>query len=291
MKRVLITGATGALGRAVVNYAKRLGTYQIFITSNCSVFNEKSIVNLRCDFRSLPQLSNAYEIAQPDLVLHLGGVSPENLTEAFLINVAPAAHLLELIKTKGSKTKIVLVGSAAEYGRVGPEENPIDEEHMLSPLSIYGLSKVWQTQLIELYASWGVDVVCARVFNLFGPGVSEKLFAGRIQNQIDAIKKGLKSTIEVGSLAAVRDYISTSDAAQLLYNIAEQGIAGHVYHIGSGEPISMRDFLIGQLQSNGLSPTLVHELEIHSNRSGYDVPVIFADMHKTRSLIAGTSYA
>jgi GDP-4-dehydro-6-deoxy-D-mannose reductase len=135
-----------------------------------------------------------------------------------------------------------------------------------------------------LYASRGSDVICARIFNLFGPGISEKLLAGRIQNQINAVKLEKKSSITVGPLTAIRDYVSTNEAARQLLIIAAHGISGNIYHIGSGQPITMRDFLIHQLKVNGLSSALIDEAPSHSNHSGYDVPMIFANMQKTRNL-------
>jgi len=285
VKRVLITGATGALGRAVVEQLKNLKGYQIFATSSrMDSSNDNEIIVFQCDLCNLDQITAAVDLAEPDLILHLGGVFPRNLREAYIMNVAPAANILELVHIRKLKTRVILIGSAAEYGVVSPEENPIGENHALFPVSVYGVSKAWQTQLLGFYATLGVDVICARIFNLFGPGISELLFPGRLQKEIDAVKSGLKSLIEVGSLRASRDYISTSEAARQLLMIATRGTIGNVYHIGSGQPITMRDFLIAQLELHALSISLIHESPDYSNHSGYDVPLIFANTQKTRNL-------
>lgn len=285
MKRVLITGGSGALGQAVIYLLKRLQTYQIFVTSSRIYSNLHNQISISlCDFRDLKQLTAAFNLARPDLILHLGATFTEDLSEAYAVNVAPAAHLLELVHTSKSRTRVVLIGSAAEYGVVKPEENPLNEEHALCPVSTYGVSKAWQTQLVGLYANRGIDVICLRIFNLFGAGISQKLFAGRIQNEINAVKLEQKSTIDVGCLDAIRDYISTDEAARQLIMIAERGISGNIYHIGSGQPITMRDFLVAQLKLHGLSASLIREAPVNSNRSGYDVPMIFASMQKTQHL-------
>lgn len=284
MKRVLITGGSGALGQAVIEHIKQLHTYQIYMTSSRSDLNHDKIMVKQCDLRNAEQLQAALNWAQPDLILHLAARFIDDLSEAYSINVAPASGLLQFIYEQKTKTRVVLIGSAAEYGAVQPDENPINEMHTLFPVSVYGVTKAWQTQLLGLYANRGVDVICARIFNLFGPGISDKLFAGRMQKQIAAIKSNQQAKIEVGSLNAIRDYISTQAAARQLLTIAEYGDSGNIYHIGSGQAISMREFLIEQLKLHGLSSSIIHEAPAHSNRHGYDVPVIFADMHKTNQL-------
>jgi GDP-4-dehydro-6-deoxy-D-mannose reductase len=69
-------------------------------------------------------------------------------------------------------------------------------------------------------------VVVARVFNLDGIGIKERLFVGRLQKQIEEVLAGKKSVIELGSLSATRDYVSTDEAAKQLLAIAEQGFLG-----------------------------------------------------------------
>lgn len=280
MTRILITGARGALGRAVVAELQNNTRNQIFVTTTENSVNSSVIT---CDLCDQQQITAAFEIAQPDLILHLGASFTDDISAAYLVNVLPAKYFLDLIKTRKMRTRIVLIGSAAEYGMVNPEENPIREDHALFPMSVYGVSKAWQTQLLGLYANQ-VDVVCARIFNLYGDGLSERLFAGRLQTQIAAIKSGLQSSIQVGSLNSTRDFISTNDAARQLILIANRGVTGEIYHIASGIPITMRDFLLNQLELNGLSSSLVQESSEFSNRRGYDVPIIFANMTKTRNL-------
>jgi len=152
-----------------------------------------------------------------------------------------------------------LIGSAAEYGVVRLEENPIREDRVLNPVSIYGLTKAWQTQLAGYYASSGVDVVVARVFNLDGPRLSERLFIGRLQKQIAEVLACQKTVIELGPLTAIRDYVSTDEAADQVLAIAEHGETGRVYHVASGLPVKMRDILVRYLSIHKLDASIVHE--------------------------------
>jgi nucleoside-diphosphate-sugar epimerase len=281
VNRVLVTGASGALGRAFVEHLARLGCEIVAIGRQAASGSPPTI---QCDIRDQAALATAVTRAAPDVIVHLAATFAGSLAEAYATNVAPAQHLLELMESTRSGGRIVLVGSAAEYGVVLPEENPVREDRVLAPVSVYGLSKAWQTQLASYYAARGVNVVCARIFNLIGPGVSNSLFAGRVQNQIDEVKLGRRSVVEVGSLTAVRDYLSTKAAARLLYLIALKGNAGAVYHVASGKPTVMRDLLLQQLEAHGLDSSVVRESPSLSNRTGYDVPRIYADITKTMKL-------
>jgi GDP-4-dehydro-6-deoxy-D-mannose reductase len=224
------------------------------------------------------------ESVQPDIILHLAASFTGSLEDAYKVNVEPARQILEYVERNGCKVRVLLIGSAAEYGVVQPEENPISETHVLFPVSVYGVTKAWQTQLIGLYAGRGIDVLCARIFNLLGPGLSDRLFAGRVQRQIEEVLAGQKTIIEVGSLAALRDYVSLDEAVRQLFNIVQYGVTGEIYHVGSGVPVAMRELLGRQLELHGLNQSIVRESPGFSNRQGYDVPIIFADMKKTEAL-------
>ncbi len=68
--------------------------------------------------------------------------------------------------------------------------------------------------------------------------------------------------------------------------IARYGKAGQVYNVASGEPVLMRDLLARILSAHGLDMSIVREAESLSNRTGYDVPVIYADMTRTNQLMS-----
>jgi len=283
MTSVLVTGATGPLGRAVISQMTELGGYSISAAARHT--EKQPYLMIPCDVRDRERVEAALERAKPELVLHLAATTSANdLDEAYKMNVAPAQYILEFVLNRELATRVLLIGSAAEYGIVLPEENPISENRVLRPVSLYGVSKAWQTHLLGLYRNRGVDVLCARIFNLWGPGISDRLFAGRLQNQIEDVLANRKTTIELGSLSAVRDYISVEEAATKLLSVATYGKSGEVYHIASGVPITMRDLTIRALNACGLDFSIVREAPNLSNRVGYDVPVIYANINKTNNL-------
>jgi GDP-4-dehydro-6-deoxy-D-mannose reductase len=90
----------------------------------------------------------------------------------------------------------------------------------------------------------------------------------------------------MGPMSAVRDYITFNEAAVQIEAVALHGKAGNIYHIASGRPVTVRDVLRQHLVSHGLDMTCVEEGAEHSNHAGYDVPVVFADISKTRQLLS-----
>ena len=287
MKTVLITGSQGALGSAVIAHLKQMGNYRVVATGRQPVVgcqqSDQSYIQL--DVRDREQMFSIIQSTQPSLVLHLAATFINNFEEAYAIHVDATRHLLEAVQLSGSRTRVLLVGSAAEYGIVRAEENPIDEDRFQNPVSIYGLTKAWQTQLARFYAILGVDVVVARIFNLDGPGLSDRLFIGRLQKQISEVLAGRRSNISLGSLDAIRDYVSTDEAAYQMLAIAEHGEVGRTYHVASGVPVMMREIFLRQLAFNNLDVSILQESLELSSHTGYSVPVIFANITRTLELI------
>lgn len=278
-RRVLITGASGSLGRVLTSRLIGKSSGYIIFTPGRGNANDS------LDLLDGDQVRRAIDRARPDLILHLAATFSNDFDEAFAVNVAATRHLLESVQSSGQHVRVILAGSAAEYGVVTPEENPISEDHVLRPVSVYGISKAWQTELAYLHARRGTDVVVARIFNLVGPHISERLFVGRLHKQIDEIRRGERAQIEVGPLSAIRDYISLEEAVSQLLAIADFGEAGKVYHVASGRPIAMRDLLARELSTHGVQGSIVVEDASLTNRLGYDVSSIYADITRTFELL------
>lgn len=278
-RKVLLTGSTGALGQVFANRLHANPADFIVFAPRRGEHDDS------LDLRNRDQIARTIERTRPDLIVHLAATFSNEFDEAYAINVDATRHMLETVEASGQPVRVVLIGSAAEYGPVAPAENPIVEDRVLRPVSIYGMTKAWQTELAYVHASRGVNVVVARVFNLVGPGLSERLFIGRLYKQIEEVLRGEREKIEVGPLSAVRDYISIDDAVTQLLAIADYGEAGEVYHVASGEPVTMRELIDRELAAHGLNESIVVERADLSNRSGYDVPSIYADISRTAMLL------
>ncbi len=281
MKQILLTGGAGALGQALAARIRAATSCQLLVSDQHLGMG----VDFVLDVTHRSALKAALQANHPDLVIHLAASFSEDHEEAYRLNVEATRGLFEVALQAIPKPRVVIIGSAAEYGVVDPEDNPISESRTLRPVSVYGLTKAWQTQLGHFYHAMGLEVVTCRIFNLDGPGISERLFVGRIQHQIAAILDGRASVIRIGALSAVRDYVDVDTAARQVLAIAVAGESGEVYHVASGQAVSMRELLERHLKRHRLPVSLVQEDQDFSNRTGYDVPVIYADMSKTNRLL------
>ena len=279
-KTILVTGATGALGRSLTSYLRRNKYIKIIAISKKNTVENSYVV----DILNEAEVTEAIATHKPDLIFHLAATFVHDLNLSIKVNLLTSVSILEAIKKQNLPIRLVLIGSAAEYGIVTEDENPICEDHNLAPVSIYGLTKSWQSDLVNYYACNGVDVVLARIFNLMGDNISSQLLVGRLMNQIAQFKRNERTHIELGPLNAIRDYISLEDACEQLLLIANKGSSGQIYHVASGKPILMRDLVLKFLKTHGISTSKLIEAEHLTNHSGIDVPIMYANTSKTMNL-------
>jgi len=111
-----------------------------------------------------------------------------------------------------------VIGSSEEYGLISPEDLPIGEDTPLRPLSAYAVSKVAQDLLgLQYHLTHNLHVVRVRPFNHIGPRQRIGFVAPDIASQIAATEFGQSPPIiEVGNLAARRDFSDVRDVVQAL---------------------------------------------------------------------------
>lgn len=279
---ILVTGSSGFVGRHLLAYLEsHTDAHCIGLTRNVTD-DDDTIV---CDLSDKDQLDNVIKRLQPALIFHTAGSFSNQFETDLENNVVCTKNILDSVAEHSPASRIMLMGSAAEYGEIAQSENPVSEDHALKPISIYGWSKAAQTQLAHLYfKTHGTDVVIARTFNLIGKGMSDKLFVGRIEKQIDAVLSGKAEKITVGNLDAERDYIDIEKACELYYKIAIKGKSGETYNIGSGKAICMRELLKQLLEQSGLDDSIVDENGQGKNTPHSEVSVIYADIEKITEL-------
>lgn len=252
-KTILITGCNGFIGNrltATLNDAFPKVAIKGVDRVLYSDSPETYIVNLlepEPAFRIIEKI-------RPDYIFHMAGVIySKDWEELYLGNVKTTLNIIEGLKKAAIPCRIIIPGSAAEYGRVAAADLPINENQSPNPIVPYGVAKVWQTTIARYYASAGVEVVIGRMFNVVGSGAPEGLSVGAFASQLGKIKRGeLPPKIRVGNLEPKRDFIDIVDACRGLVAIAERGENGTIYNICSGNSISMREILHMMLECSGL---------------------------------------
>ena len=279
--KFLVTGASGFAGSHLLEYLKSHHGATCIGTSRTPSDNPSI---LRCELTDGRQVEDVIEQTRPSVIIHAAGSFSNDFETDYMNNVVAAKVILDAVQKCQKDARVVLMGSAAEYGHVSDEDNPVSEEHPLKPISVYGWCKAAQTLLAPLYLNlYGLQVMVARTFNLSGRGMSEKLFTGRVEQQIRDVKSGKSDRISVGNLDAKRDYIDIDDACVMYHAIASRGIAGEVYNVGSGTAVSMRELLHKMLAEYGLDAAIVDESQ--NFRPPNEVSMIYADIGKITALM------
>ena len=283
MERILITGASGFTGSKLVKLLqnKNYDNCKVFLTDVTEDLSHQNYV--KCDLTSFDSVKLLLNEIKPTHIFNLAGTFSNEFLIDFNSNVIAVKNILDNLINANLNAKILLIGSAAEYGNVKEIENPIIETHSLSPINLYGLTKVFQSNLMNYYVNkFDLDIVMARTFNIYGQGISVKLFAGKIYEMIDMYKKNEIKKLSFYDLENLRDYIHINDALNYYLEIMNFGIKGEVYNVGNGKPMTNRDLLKSILNEKGLKYNFINIQNTKSKNA--EVKSIYADITKLKKL-------
>lgn len=250
MKRAIITGANGFVGRYLIkellnhDYMVWGGTRSI----NLNLHSDIEFFTIRSGEKE--ELIKNLENIQPTVIFHLSGQSSVkkswmNIEETFEANLMRTIELLDAVRYSSIResVKIVSIGSSEEYGHV--DVKPITEATPLNPFNPYGISKSSIGKLTLLYHKiFDMNVMHVRPFNHIGPGQSLGFVTSDFAKQIADIEKGVvESTLYVGDLSSKRDFTDVRDIVQAYRLIGEKGVAGEVYNVCTGVSVSIQSIL------------------------------------------------
>lgn len=266
MKKVLITGAAGFIGRHVGYEFTKSGWYTLGIDrlQENNEFCEKGLFNnfIVCDL-SINNFNDIVRVHTPDMIIQCAGsasvpFSITNPKEDFISSVVILFNVLEAIRSCAKNCKLVFLSSAAVYGNA--QYIPIDEDHPVNPISPYGYHKsLCEKVLHEFHSVYGLRTCSVRIFSAYGAGLQRQILWDICQ------KAFYEDQIQLfGTGQETRDFIHVRDIARAIKAVAQTtDFNSEVYNIASGEDISIKD----------LATKLVNTLNI-------DCPICFTG--KTR---------
>ena len=265
MKRAIVTGATGAVGMALIQLLIDKGIEIFVITRPDSMRNDrlrrladsystsadKKINILEWDFSKLSDLENNTG-KEWDVFFHFAwaGASGQGRNDMYLQNqnVRMSLDAVALAERFGCK-KFVGAGSQAEYGRPylkkdTPMDYQIDQYRLSSetpafPEMGYGFAKLCAGYMTRDYAhQLGLEHNWLRVLSVFGP------YDGDNSMMMQAIKGFMKGTSpDFSKGEQIWDYVYSKDAALAFYDVAEKGIDGKTYVLGSEKERPLAEYL------------------------------------------------
>lgn len=285
--RVLITGLTGFAGSFLAEYClARHGLEVGGLVRDMNRLSHASAFAASCrlfpgDVRDSDAVDDAIAQWQPEVVFHLAGQA--SVAQAFADpagtlqnNAVGQLHVIQAVLRHRPDARVLVVGSAYEYGLVAPEENPIHEQVALRPTDPYAVSKVTQDLLgYQYFVSHRLQAVRVRAFNHTGPRQSVDFVASRFARQIAEIEAGTREPVlTVGNLTAIRDFTDVRDVVRAYFLAATRGEPGEVYNVGSGRGRRIDEILTMLV---GLSRVPVMIREDAALLRPLDIPELVAD--------------
>lgn len=291
MKKALITGIAGFAGSHLAQalLAAKMAVFGFYHPGHATenISHIKTQINLiPCDILQKAKVETAIAKISPDYVFHLAAFSspPQSFAVPFNVlenNILGQLNLLEALLATRSKAKIVIVGSADEYGNVTPKDLPIKEDTHLAPLSPYAVSKVAQDILgLQFFLHHKLSIVRLRPFNHIGPRQSPSFVISAFAAQIAILEKAGGGEMKVGNLESYRDFTDVRDMVQAYILAAQKGRHGEVYNVGSGRAVKIADIL-----ATFLSLAKV-KIRVKQDRSLFhrgDIKIIYCDFSKFRN--------
>lgn len=257
MKTVLITGASGFLGQAIVKELSASEDWEIYaVTSGRrAVSFPKGVHTVAADLTSESSRKELFQMISPHSMIHLAW----NLSKRGFLNsdtnltwMTASLDLLNLFARGGKR--FLFAGSSSEYGY----NRPIcRESDATEPSDLYGLCKLsFERIAAQFCASCGVECSTLRIFPVYGPGEGSTVHA--IPAAIDALLRGEQFVCKGPN--NIWDYVYVDDVAKAAVSVLESSFCGTV-NIASGKGTPMRDAFCAVAAQLGREDLLLFENE------------------------------
>jgi nucleoside-diphosphate-sugar epimerase len=231
MRRALLLGATGFLGRHV-HEVVAAGGWHVQPTSRTGQ------VRVDLSQEEASTLAAILTEYRPQAVINCAGAVSGDPAELIAANTTGPAVLVRAMLDHAPRARLVHLGSAAEYGVCAPG-TPITEAQLPRPVGLYGVSKLAGTQAVELGRAAGLDALVLRVFNPVGRGAPPSSLPGRLAAEFATT--GEIGEIKLGPLDAVRDFVDAGDVAgAVLAAITAPDVAAPVLNVAGGRGVPVR---------------------------------------------------
>jgi len=294
MKKAIVTGSTGFIGRFVVRELVRQGIEVLAMvlpnTSHSSVLPDavKTFVCSLADIKRLPQIINDRDI---DAVFHIAwqGVSDLDARsrEVQIQNLVSTLDLIDAMHEMGIGT---IVGCGSIHEAEAIEE--MQQDKVVNNLGLYykGAKTAAHWMGKAKAGNYGIRFFWPLI-NTYG---EEERSARLVNTIIRKILKGESPDLSTGE--QYYDFVHVSDVARALYLIADRGVDGTNYTIGSGEVKPLREFLkvvakvanevnssniplgFGKITSNVISlPKEIFDVSKLKRDTGFEISVPFEE--------------
>ncbi|HAM57092.1 MAG: NAD-dependent dehydratase [Candidatus Rokubacteria bacterium GWC2_70_24] len=246
--RAIVTGGAGFIGSHLVDRLAADG-HSVLALDNFSTGRPDTLAHLagharvrleRADVAEADRLLPLFDGA--DWVFHLAALadivpSIERPLDYHRANVNGTAAVLEAARRSGV-TRFLYAASSSCYGI--PDQYPTPEEAPMRPQYPYALTKLLGEQCVLHWGRvYGLPVVSLRLFNVYGRRSRTSGAYGAVFGVFLAQKLQGRPFTVVGDGTQSRDFTFVSDVADAFVTAAESDVAGEVFNVGTGSPVSV----------------------------------------------------
>jgi len=244
MKNYLVLGASSSIAQYFINKLRTEGQRVYTLSSNKGINYVYDSISIK----------NKINESKPEVIINFVGTFTNDYSKSYKVNVLVAKNLLDAAVIAKYDGKLILIGSAAEYGI----QEKYYEDCVEKPRSIYGLTKLIQHSLFQYYINFSnIKANYIRLFNVCATKCSNELFIGNFTRQLYLALKGEINKIRLGDLNSYRDYLLIDDVCDGFMKVIESGNNGEVYNLGMGKAIFLDEFVKKVLSTLNLQVKLI----------------------------------
>lgn len=243
MKKIVISGATGVIGMALIEKCLNEGIQILVLCNPDSSHKDRIPQNplitvASCSLSEMCDWDYSGE-KDWDVFYHLAWLASigEGRNDLYtqIKNINYTLDAVYLAHRLGCTT-FIGAGSQAEYGRY---HDKLSADIPTFPETGYGIAKLCAGQMSRIECrKLGIKHIWSRILSVYGPnGGSQTMIINTIQKLLNGERPSLTQGIQQW------DYLYSSDAANAMFLLGEKGLDGKVYCIGSGHAFALSDYI------------------------------------------------
>lgn len=288
--RVLVAGGAGFIGSHIVDRLLEEGV-EVVVLDNLYTGLMENLVHhkdsrgfrfIRGDVRNIKTVKRA--VKDVDAVFNEAAVVgiPRSIEDPILANDVNAGGTLKLLKAclEVGVKRYVQASSASIYGDA--KTLPIEETLAPSPVSPYAVAELASENYAKVfYSVYGLETVCLRYFNVYGPRQTASVYSGVIPIFLDRLLQG-KRPIVFGDGKQTRDFVYVEDVVEAnMLALTTRKAAGEVFNVATGQPSSLNELISGLQEKTGKQ----HLKPIHKSSRPGDIKFSYANVEKAKEIL------